>query len=149
MNEGYMDTDSIVQRARIMSNKEAFEQAEQERKDILKEEFITSFEVRGPRILVEVDRPKSEKESSILLLEDTKKSERHGMVRGIVRGMGNTCYNLDSHTNPDTGSKEKWVSVGDVVWFSQYSGSRVLEEGCEFLYVLNDEDIWGRKRATK
>jgi co-chaperonin GroES (HSP10) len=118
--------------------------------DALKEAFIASFDLTGPRILVEVARPKTDELSSILHIPDeVRKQDRHAMVTGKVRAMGGTCYNLASHTNPDTGKREKWCAVGDTVLFSQYAGSRILEEGCEFLYVMNDEDIQGRKRGSK
>lgn len=110
----------------------------------LKQEFLASFTVKGPRILVEVEPPKLAKLSSVLHIpEEVLKQDRHAMVKGKVLQMGNTCYNLATHTNPDTGIKEKWCAVGDTIYFGQYAGSRILEEGCEFLYVLNDEDVIG------
>lgn len=110
-----------------------------------KEAFIDSIKVCGPRVLVEVDRAEIEEkasESGLYIPQEVKDRERHSVVSGVVRGMGSTCYNLESHRNPQTGEFEKWVAVGDRVWFSQYAGSRFLGEGLEHLYMLNDEDIW-------
>lgn len=118
--------------------------------EALKEAFVDAWEITGPRVLVEVTRPKSELPESKLYIPDAVKTQdRHAMVTGVVRAMGNTCYNLASHTNPANGQRERWCEVGDTVMFGQYSGDRMLEEGCEFLYVLNDEDIRGRKRKEK
>lgn len=111
----------------------------------LKEEFIASKEVCGPRILIEVDAPEIEEkanESKLYIPQEVKDRERHSVVSGIVRAMGNTCYNLESHRDPQTGEFKKWVQVGDRVWFSQYAGSRFIGKGLEFLYMLMDEDIW-------
>lgn len=114
-----------------------------------KEAFIASIDVVGPRILVEVDRADIEEkasESGLYIPKEVKDRERHSVVSGVVRGMGNTCYNLESHRSPQTGELEKWVQVGDRVWFSQYAGSRFLGEGLEHLYMLNDEDIWCKEK---
>jgi len=101
--------------------------------------------VCGPRLLIEVDPPEVEaktRDSGLYIPQEVKDRERHSVVSGIVRGMGDTCYNLESHRNPESGKHEKWVQVGDRIWFSQYAGSRFIGEGLEFLYMLNDEDIW-------
>jgi len=108
----------------------------------LSRKFEASFSVKGPRILIRRISASEANPSSIILVEDTKKKERQRSVRGIVLQVGETCYNLPSQRTRG-GEQKVWCKVGDHVYFGQFAGCSIIDEGFDDLIVINDEDILG------
>ena len=111
--------------------------------DTRSEAFVAAFGARGPRILIRKAKTKYESPSAILAMPDEfMERESSASVKGTVLQMGEQCYNLASQQTPD-GKQVPWCAVGDTVYFGQYAGTRIMEEGCDDLVLIHDEDVLG------
>ena len=97
------------------------------------------LEVKGARVLVEVDDIEREKDLGNglkLFIPVDEKQQRAAQQKGKVLQIGDLCWK-------DCTSPEPWCKVGERVLFTQYSG-KFLPEGGEkkkSYYILNDLDI--------
>lgn len=111
--------------------------------DTRSEAFAASFRVRGPRVLIRKAKTKYESPSAILAMPDEfMERESSASVKGVVLQMGEQCFNLASQQTTD-GRQEPWCAVGDTVYFGQYAGTRILDDGCDDLVLIHDEDVLG------
>lgn len=109
--------------------------------------FEASFSVKGPRLLIRRDPIKQETQGIIQLIDSTAEKERQSSVRGTVLQVGEQCYNLPSQRTRN-GEQVPWCKAGDKVFFGQYAGSKVINEGVDDLIIINDEDVLGVLREA-
>jgi len=94
--------------------------------------------VKGYRILVDIDPIETISKGGIYLVQD-EKMEAAGQQFGTVVSVGHTCW-----TNADGEAKvEPWCAEGDRILFSRHAGRFVYDpenREKEFM-VMNDTDI--------
>ena len=104
--------------------------------------------VRGHRVLVKIDPPKTrvkvspELEKLGFKVEMTKTQEKQEEVAsrsGKVVNIGPTAWHAFDKSSPDW---QPWCKIGDRIVFSKYSGELIEDPDTdEQLMIINDEDV--------
>ncbi len=105
----------------------------------------------GARILIQLKSVKKASSGGILLIEETRETERVQSMIGKVISMGPLCFkNRETATEWPEGT---WCEVGDYVRVPRWSGDRFTvptEDGDEINFsVLNDFELWATVNPDK
>ena len=93
--------------------------------------------IRGYRILVDIDPIETVSKGGIFLVQD-EKLEAAGQQFGTVVSIGHTCW-----TQADGSKLEPWCKLGDRILFARHAGRFVYDpenREKEFM-IMNDTDI--------
>jgi len=107
----------------------------------------------GARILLQLKGVKKASSGGILLIEETRETERVQSMLGKIIGLGPLCFkNRDTAQEWPEGT---WCSVGDFVRVPRWSGDRFSiphptekDEEINFV-VMNDFEVWCRVNPEK
>ena len=108
---------------------------------------MSSFDIKGYRILLEVDSVEEEiaegalKGFQMFNDEKTKRMENSGQQTGKVLGVGDTCW-----TDASGNKMVAWCKVGDQILFSKHAARFIYTPGEDRLAptefaVINDTDV--------
>lgn len=107
----------------------------------------SGFEPKGNRVLVQLRKPKSTSKGGILLVQETRATEKYNDTIAKVVSMGSLAYK-DPNTMVEW-PEGKWCKEGDIVRVIKYGGDRwaVPHEDSEVVFiVLQDKEIIGALR---
>lgn len=93
--------------------------------------------IRGYRILVDIDPIETVSKGGIFLVQD-EKLEAAGQQFGTVVKIGHTCW-----TREDGTKLEPWCKLGDRILFARHAGRFVFDpenREKEFM-IMNDTDV--------
>lgn len=105
----------------------------------------------GARICIQLKSVKKASSGGILLIEETRETERVQSMIGKVISMGPLCFkNRETATEWPEGT---WCKVGDYVRVPRWSGDRFTvptDNGDEINFsVLNDFELWATVNPDK
>ncbi len=107
----------------------------------------------GARLLIQLKSIKKASKGGIILVEETRETEKAQSMIGKVISMGPLCFkNRETATEWPEGT---WCAVGDYIRVPRWSGDRFTvpnsddpEDQVSF-QVLNDFEVWAKVKDDK